>query len=252
MHNTPKFTLKANDLPSQGKPYPEVEIGFNTYSFGEILNFNESKMSGVALVDFLEEGVTSNVPFDDLSYDDFLYVSLLRKLNSMPGDQYKIRFACKKCQKVQDSMFSVVGFDDLKVPSFPLIVDLEESDKPLTMDAEIPDFLEFGVLTVGNYKHLAKKDLLSDKVAALAVTVRNMEFDLAYKIIKDATGDLSEALTEVNKMLYHSISDLEISCNDKSCGHLNYVDLTDHKESVILPFRERQSTPSSRIRFGSN
>jgi len=240
MADGPRLTLSKADIPSQGIPYPHIQVTVRTYSFGDILNFNESKLTGTDIIDFLARGIESNVPIDDLSYDDFMYISLLRKLSSMPGDQYKVKFNCKKCGHTNTDLFSVVGFDDLKVPDWPIYVDLDE---------EGTDFVEFGVFTVGDFKLLLSEGKTTDKVANLASCIKNKTQEEAYKILDDATGDLSEAFQEINVMLYHSVSDVELDCQE--CKNTNSIDLTDQKESLILPFRERQSAKTSRIRFGN-
>lgn len=233
-----RIDLKVTDLPSRGILYePNSELAYHPYTFGDISYISDSKLSQESLVKFLSDGIVFSEGVENLTVEDFWYICLLRKLSSMNSSEYKVQYKCKNCGSLSSDVFTQVSFDDIKAEDLPIETDIDGKE------------LVFSPLTVKDYmKVIDKPDL--DSTTLLALNVTNMKLDEALDIIKNAVGEDAQVLSEIDEYLYHGISKHEAKCTE--CGHVNYVDLTDHKESIIRPFRSEERSVKSRIRFGKN
>jgi len=261
-------------IPSKWLPYPKgLEIYYRPYTHGDLLLFNQTNpdgspvMDAVQRIEFVMKGIdVGGAPFDkwSISYRDFLFVSLLRRLSTFDTNQFVMAYKCSVCGGENQAIFSLEQVDimDVEVPALPVVY--------TTTEGEV---LHFSLLTVGGYMRLLKEGNLKDELAILSEMLVNFQDrEKAYKILYDARGkggqDI-EALIEINTMLLTGIKPLEHKCQfclkfneeeeqkEKSTpGYsayfrdpTNYLSFYD-PEVVVFPFRQPDDTFRNRIRFG--
>jgi len=235
--------IQVTQLPSKFKSYPkDATIFYYPYTYGDLLSFNQSKMSEAGNVEFILKGIEVSPNFS-LTYFDFLYIALLRRLSTFDSSKFDIKYACSKCGNVvtKTVTFEEVEFDDMDVEDLPIVVTYK--DKDLTI---MP-------LTISQYLDLAKKGKHNNKIAILAKTITNVPFDEAMNIISTATGEFAEILDEVNTILYHGIKPFSFECDNEvdgeKCGQVESVSI-DRPEVLVLPFRRDSKAIRNKIRFG--
>jgi hypothetical protein len=237
----PDTQIRVTDLPSVGRAYPDgTEIHYKPYTFGEVKAFSQSKgkMSAAKSVERVLSGIDVNgMAKEDLTFFDFLYISLLRRLSTMNAIEFKLGVGCPKCHKPVTHTFSWEGliFEDLPAPKLPIIVDIcDKAD------------VRFTPITVKQYQELTRKQQDEDPVA-IAAMQSSLDFDEAYKTFSDAVGDDAALLDEIDKLLYHDLKPAQVTC--VHCNH-NFNAALDDEASLISPFRKSESASRARIRFG--
>lgn len=237
----PIISLKVADLPSRGLAYPDARLTYSPYSYAEVADFNESVASEADKQKMISAGIEFSEGIEKMSYNDFMYVALLRRLSSFGTSTYKVQTRCPHCSTMHTQTFTTVGFDDIQAEALPLILTLESGKE-----------LHFNVLTVENFWALDKSGELDNSSAILARCVTNVEYEEAYDLISNSTGVDSGNLFLVDKYLYHGISKVPAECKAEGCGKKFDIDLNNTKESVIYPFRESSGSNPGRIRFGNS
>lgn len=252
-------TINVNDLPSKFKPYPKgVEISYTPYTFGELKKFSQSKLSVKQRYEFILEGVTvSGMPKEKLTFSDFLFLALLRKLSSVGVGEISIKYPCNKCgfENSNNIKLDTLDFNDIEAPELPAYLTINGND------------MEFSPLTVEDFFMLFKEGKDKDSVAITAVQCRSHQFRAAYDIIYKANPEDSDLLNELDKMFAHSLKSLKFKCQNKEapvtevldgveieklvhCDYENIVELED-PGLIIQPFRGDGGTAKNRIQFGS-
>jgi len=227
--------------PSKMKAYPAgSSIRYKPYKFGEILKTSQSKVDKSGWVRSILEGVIVE-GFDklDMTYQDLLFVGLLRRMSTFNTDSFSLSYTCPECgskvrviKKLQD-----LEFYDIEAETLPIIIDYSDTINLVCMP-----------LTVRRWIELNEMDKIDDRVAVFAMLVTNYPFDEAYKLIDEAKDpDLIDALLEVDLLLGHGVNPL--SCVCKECQKPSLVKFFS-PEVLIDPFRESEGAPRSRIRFG--
>lgn len=249
-------------LPSGSKTYPSgYKIFYKTYSFSEIRKFSGNKLSFEENCKLVMEGVTTE-GFDkwDITFYDFLYISLLRKLSTLRSPKFKILYICSQCGKNTSAVFSLeeVDFDELSVE---LPINYVTDDVTYT----------FMPLTIGNYLRLVNPE---DASSRLAICCTSHQFMDAYKMISEE-GDIENLslFTEIEDHLYHGLKPFKFTCRerigeeDKEAKKASvekrelykdprpfcnkeYESELDGGELLIIPFRESEGTGGNRICFG--
>ena len=251
----PKIDLDVTKLPSRGVPYPKgAQVSYRTYTFGEIRKASTSSVSTKAALKLALSGTTASFGARNLTLMDALYIGILRKVSSLNSMKFEVPFVCTKCKSQSKGIFTHenIEFKDLsdEVTQLPLVTEINGRE------------LHFGCMTAGDYLSLANgtydailKEGKIDRVASLAITIRNMNFAEAYEFLYGITDlDDVEVLTEVDKLLSHSLKPLAVACLNKidgeQCGGINHVKL-EGREVLLTPFRESEGSARARIRFGT-
>jgi len=230
---------KVTRLPSNFLPYPEgVAISYVPYTFDELLAFGQSNMSKADSVEYILRGIhTEGIEKHQLSFFDFIYVSLLRKMSSFRDDEIIVEYDCYNCgtKNVLNERMSQLDFKDLDIPRLPIKVKVEEGV-----------FLHFAPITIKTFLELERFNMMENKVAVYAAAVVNMERSQATPIIKNAQGDLLRALVYVDDKLSFGLKPLIRNC--KNCKASNTLGM-DEPEAFIYPFRGSDGLIGDVIQF---
>tara|TARA_B100000700_G_scaffold311500_2_gene393613 strand:+ start:71697 stop:72377 length:681 start_codon:yes stop_codon:yes gene_type:complete len=224
-----------------GKAYPDgVEIHYKPYTFGEVKSFSQSqgKMTMAKRIDQILSGVEiTGMSKEDLTFFDFVYISLLRRLTTMNAIEFTLSVGCPNCGAPVKHQFSWEGlvFDDMPAPKLPVVVDICGHQD-----------VKFMPLTVGQYKELARLGIAEDEVAIAAMT-SSLDFKAARELFYDALGDDAALLGEIDKLLFHDLKPAKATC--KAC-ETQFLAALDDEASLITPFRKSESATGSRVRFG--
>lgn len=253
----PLINLKT--LPSQHIPYPKgVDISYHPYKFGELKKFAQSKLSIKQRYEFILDGIIVNgMEKTKLTFNDFLFIALMRKMSSIGVHEISISFKCGKCghENQHHIMLDQLGFNEIKVPDLPARITVNNKE------------LEFSPLTVADFFTLFKEGKEQDPVSVLAIQCRSHPMKEAYAILFEANPEDSELLEELNKIFFHGLETMKIPCTNKEapetevidgvevektvhCDFTNHIDLGD-PGLIVQPFRGSGRTPKDRIQFGS-
>lgn len=236
-HKSQLAEIEVKDLPSKFKSYKNKKISFRPYTFGDVNRLNQSKLSQTSKIKRILEGITCGFDPYLLTFADFLYINLLRKISTFGSKKFKVKFSCSLCKST----------NTLNVDEGELEFDDIEVDMPITATLSNNRELVFSPLTVKDYLTLLNKNLADDRIAVLAIQVANIQYDEAFEIIDKAVGDDSDILEEVDSLLYHTLKPMNIKC--ESCGQIIKVNL-DGGQTIVYPFRERFFSPRDALRFG--
>lgn len=229
--------IRVTDLPSKFLPYPTGVVEYVPYTFGELVRLAQSNLDPVGITKFILEGIKTSFNKEDLSYFDFMYVALLRRISSAESNQFSFMGTCGDCgdKRKYISGLADLEFNDLTVPDLPIII-------------EVGGFpLHFMPLTVGKYMELSESGKLDDRVEVYASTVVNKPKDQVRMILESAPGTIVEDIEEVDRLLMFGVKTLPIKCG--ACGESIVVDIED-PEVLVRPFRPDENPPRNRILFG--
>jgi hypothetical protein len=254
--NIPMMVVDVKALPSRGLGYPEgCTVKYRGYTFGEIKSVSVTNdVEFTTLMELVLSGVEVE-GFDKmkLSFIDVLYIGLLRRVSSQGHLKYEMPYQCEECGNVGKALFGStdIEFQDIKeeVTALPLVVEIGGKE------------MHFSYPTVANIMEVktasksAKTRKQSRALHVTASSVLNMNTEEAYNHLSKLTDqDDIELLEEIDKMLYHEISDIKAVCKFRSedgkvCGHENMVSI-EGKELLAKPFRDGETSIRSKIRFG--
>lgn len=224
------------DVPSHKILYPEAEFKVRPYNFGEMKVISQMRNLR-EIFDVISKGISSNIPIKDLTLPDFFFLALSRKLNTVGNEKVRVKTTCPRCKS---EVFVIIGtesisFKDLEVKDYPIYIEVEGKR------------VEFMPLTVGDFLSIPD-DERKDPIALLAKECKSMEFLEAKKFISEADLELGEVLTEIDKMMFHGIEPITVTCD--RCGESYKRDLQGG-DVVLKPFRDSSESPRYAIRFGS-
>lgn len=194
-------------------------------------------MTADKVVDFVLSGVDSNIPKDDITFFDYLFIAFLRKISTLGSRMLTIPSTCPLCDFVNAS---ALDSEKMEFVDLTCAVPLKVRIGPTTE-------VEMAPITVGNYKSLVKIGKENDDVYLLAAGIRGMLLDQAHKLVFEATGPaVFAALEEADKALYHGIKSIAVTCKGvigegpekRDCG-TKYTVAVDDGDTVVLPFREQ-------------
>ncbi len=287
-----KFRFMVTDLPSKFYPYPEhSRVIVDSYTYREIEVLSDSSLPLDMDYEFVLEGVETQ-GFDkyDLTYFDFQYTNLLRKLRSIENPQFMTPYYCERCNTSNKKIFSLIniGFDDLKIELIPNL--------PVNIDFNSIGRRRFMPLTIGKFIELYRKDLvylkrkgdyvlnrLGEKVYDTSAQIAGMCID--YDDVETAYYEFSQIrdrddwqlINEIDKLFDHGISAFVFNCENrigedpnkelteiKEGKELRYVRVKDERqvcnnkisiellggEALLLPFHEHEGDIRDRISFG--
>lgn len=246
-------------LPSKGIPYPVgTTISYHPYTFGELKKFGQSKLTLKQRYEFILEGIlVSGMPKEKITFNDFLFVSLLRKISSIGVHEVLVKFPCFDCGHENNHGIKLdeLDFDELGVPELPATVTIKGQD------------MSFTPLTLEDLFALIRDGKDKDPTGVLAVQCRTHPFQVAYDLLYGANPEDSEVLEELNKVFYHGLAPMKLKCQNTAktvkdfedgieiekvvhCDVTNHIDLGD-PSLIVQPFRRDGQPAANRIRFGA-
>lgn len=256
-------TFKINSLPSEFKCYPEgVEIRYSNYEFDdfEIIN-NDLVDLYDRYAQMLKGIVTKGMPKQSLTFGDFLFISVQRKLNAFGAKTFKIPYWCPHCKQDGEYTFSLedIAFEGLQ-HTMPLKVrfysypDEEYLFQPHTI-GDVLMMLENEVYYQYTEDGVLVQDVqgnpIQDVKSILAASCVNLDFNTAYQRIASISDYRDyETLTQLSSILYHGLSPFEFTCQNivkfipsdsskqvnKDIADSNEIDEDETPDSPILPF----------------
>lgn len=200
--------VEVVELPSLFKPYPSgTRISFKPYSFGEIEDWSTaSRGSFRKKIEMGLAGIeTVGIDKMDLDYQDYLYIMVLRKLSTFSSTTFIIRYTCPKCGEYVElhPNISDIEFEDIES-----IVDL-----PLDITLSDGTELTLNTLTVRDALFLEENELSDSTAANFAVKIKNMEYQVAYDLLRNMTnGDDMDVLDVLAKELDFGTQKAELVC----------------------------------------
>ncbi len=242
--------IRVTSLPSKFLSYPlNCSISYKPYVFGELIEFNESKLSESDVVKFVSKGIITSFPLMELTYFDYMFISLLRKISSFGGNQFSFNYTCQKCgaDGKHTATIDEIDFTELNVPKLPLIITVGKIE------------LHFMPLTLRAYLNLLESKKVDKRVSLFASEVTNIIQSEAEKVIYNAIGEDQALLNYVDEMLYFGVKPMVVKCKNiinksedgemLTCGFENKVEI-DSPEVLSRPFRVDRESLRNRVRFG--
>lgn len=241
--------IKMVEVPSRFLPYPKGSvITYRGYTYGELIRLNQSKLDVGGEIELILEGIrTEGFEKSELSYFDYLFVAMHRKLSTFDTNTFNLVFACDACggdNRIEMDVMKV-EFTDLSTPELPIVVDVG-LDKPLM----------FKPLTVDSFIRLSRTELLGDQMEIFLEMIDPplppLEKEDMRKTLTDLPGRMMEVLLQVDTLLYFGVKPVEVQCKHCSTPEVPYtMKVNIHDPGVIVePFRGDREFVGNRIRFG--
>lgn len=244
-----KVYKEVKALPSGFGFYPKgTVVRFSPMTTGEIEALNEGDLNSELVFKSALAGIqTTKIQPTDLTFSDFVYISLQRRLYSQTEIRCTLNTACPSCgtEIVQDFDFSEIEFDEPKdnrlqtceLGGYKVVVG------PLTVGAMIQMLeSEKGVNTIDTLAHCIRKIYLPDSA------IREVEpeelFSLAQDIISNSWGEEREIMNYIDDLQSHGIKPRKMVCKNKAC-RCEWEEDLGTPDALIFPCnRPRQSLGS--------
>lgn len=236
-------SVVVDDLPSRFVPYPEgSKISYKPYTFGEVLNVNDSHLSLKQQFHQVLEGIET-VGFDreQLTVPDFLFIGLQRKISTLDTTQFTAAFLCRnpdcKAPNQIDLNTAMFNFEYMAAPKLPVTLkDFPGLGKCV-----------FDPLRVMEYLELAESERGDHNAYMLARMCRNQDFDTACDLFFNATGQAARMLRKVDAHLFHGLNPIPVHC--PKCDQPSELKL-DGWEAILIPFRGQGESDEDILTFG--
>lgn len=247
----PFVELTEKSIPSGGICYPKGwTIKYYPYTFGEVKQLNQSKMSLVTKLNYILDGIKTNFDVLDLTVSDFLYIAMLRNLSTFETRVMNCTFTCNDCYEIQTQSvdFKDIEFEDLN------------KDLKIPYEAEFSfGKLAFRPLTIKMLFELFGNGLQKDDIATATIQTIDLNktaeevlpmFEDVYTKISNCTFNDGEILQKISDSFYHGIKDKEFVCN--KCGSKNVKSIDGGDGDVLIsPFRGLSIFDTDRVRFSN-
>jgi hypothetical protein len=238
--------LKLSSLPSKGMTYPKgAEISFRTYGYGEVKKISSSNATDKEAFAMILSGINTNFNKKDLTFGDFLYIALFRKMATLGTPKLQVPYRTPNLKEVRYHVFPIdsIEVQDLECPSLPICLQLSDGKS-----------LEFMPITVGGVTALMEAGKAQDPTYMMAAQCSNLGLEEAYNYIASVSNsdDLYD-LGEVEKLLAHQIKPIKVNCVETVDGKeiTTVVPIRlEGRQSLLLPFRESGVSVRSGISFG--
>ena len=238
---------KAEELPSKGLAYPEGwSISFRSFSYGEI----EKVAQTFSLVDMYEIGLagmeTEGFDKRDMTLQDFLYMFLLRRIQTMGTSRVQLATVCPLCEQNNVGVYSTheFDFDELEIPSLPITASMSDRE------------VKFAPMTIGRWIDVLQEHQ-GESVSRVEFQAHSMNLampEVSYKECEEYLAAIEDpddisVLNEIDKMMYHGAKIFEFKCNQdvevtdessETCGFTYRVKSSSVLESFVYPFRDEQ------------
>lgn len=243
--------VKIEDLPSHWLPYPKgSEILLRKYTGIELRYFSDSSLTPEKELEMVLDGIqTVGFNKNELTFHDFKYLGLQRRLISLEAENFGLTWYCPKCENTVTSSIKMesLQFDELKIPSLPMNVKLSFGS------------YKMAPMTVKGYLKMQKTDREIDEnqaIDAIKVWFFLMSFhvddlsqqDSFYKgMISKGTEKDIRILEEVDRRLYHSLMPVDVVCpsviiSDKpnSDCPVKYEELREGKVPELIKYAKKK------------
>lgn len=242
-YDSPIFKVPV--LPSGFFTYPEnTFFNIEDYAWGEVNYINESDLNTLDEWDFILSGIHSNIDKELLTIQDFYYLEMRRRLETIGSQKFIVNIDCKNIHpdkkyytkdkfleyidtikdKFSDKDFSFDNYKNEimeniskknlcnKTNNFVInekqiaFDDLQINKFPYIIRINEKDY-EFSPLTIKDAKFLIKNKLLNDKKAQIAIQCRNEDFNTFYDLISSKKVRYLEGLhlSELESKFQHGI-----------------------------------------------
>ncbi len=235
-------SVECDDLPSKYVPYPPgSKISYKPYTFGEVLNINESHLSLKQQFNEVLDGITTTgFPKKQLTVPDFLYIGLQRKISTLDTTTFTAAFLCRDedCRFTNQMQLTTAmfEFEYMAAPKLPVVV------------KDFPNLgkLVFDPLRVSEYLELMEQDK-DHQAYMLARMCRNQDFLKACDAFFYATGQSARTLRRVDAQLFHGLNPIPVTCPE--CKRETELKL-DGWEAILIPFRGQNEPDEDLLSFG--
>ena len=235
-------------LPSGGYSYPEgYSIYYRPFVFGEIGKLSEVEPGFPELARIVLSGIRTSFPINMLTFYDFTYLALLRKISSVEGSAVKATIGCtyENCDQLNTYKIDVkaggdIQFWDIKYKNLPLLVDMK-------FDKGCEETYKFSPLTLERYIKLYEMGLHKDRFSIIAAQCISHPFEEMLHNIKISCGDETTVLKEIDDIFIQGVKPIPVKCS--ACNRILYLRL-ESGGALIRPFRGSEDIVKSRIRFG--
>lgn len=237
--------IKLNmDLPSRGLSYPKnFSIEYKKYSFREIEFFNSEIIDYLEKekIDFALSGIKTSFDPLDLSYYDFIFINILRKLKTWSKNYFNLSFVCPYCNEKNENIKTNLNLIEIK--------DISEEIKELPLITKINnENLEIGLLTLRDVLNLIEINEVNNPLYNFAALIKNKKLEDSYNLLNEiSNGDDIDLVNYINSLMDMNKGIIEVKCNkcNKSI-EAKVKDLT----AIAEPFHESERSLRDRISFG--
>lgn len=231
--------VETKKLPSGFGFYPKgTLVRFSPMTTKEIEILNESDLtSEIVFKNALSHIQTRNIEPRDLTFSDFAFVSLQRRLYSQTEIRCTVNTQCPECGT---KLFEEFDFND---------IEFEEPKDARLQSCVLRDFkVVIGPLTIGNMLDMLESDRGVNTIDTLAHTIRKIykpgsevltfspeeTFSLARKIVENTWGEEREIFNYIDTLQSHGIKPRKLTCKNKACCHTWEEDLGT-VDTLIFP-----------------
>lgn len=234
--------IQVKELPSEFKGYPEgTKIYFKPLTLEELEALNSDEMSPERAVALLLNAIKcTTLVSHDLYYWDVMYIGIQRKLLAFGNTKGTIYRRCSKCGNILSKTFEYteIEFKQMEAPALPM--KLEVCGKKL----------EFGELTMKDFLQI---DAEQGALGVYARMIKNMEFEEAFDLVKNATGTDIKKLRFVDKQLDYGMKPFHVKCenivNKKPCDNDMVMEVQSPFE-VVFPEDEVDGYNEFEVQYG--
>lgn len=230
---------EITDFPSKKLPYKDLFLELRPYTWAEQKAL-ASMSSARDMLKVVGNGVRSNIPIQDLTDGDFLWVALLRKLYSFPGAQFSGTGVCRSCgEKITKNLsFTDVEFDEIHVDALPVKIKGEAFD------------IEMSPITVGNLLRIMDEhNGKVDEISYVASCIKGVPFSVALDLVNSADSELGDIFEVIVSKFKHNFKPIKFVC--PSCGKITEISLDPHgREVVLAPFHGEENVSRYTVSFG--
>lgn len=254
--------FRVNNIPSNYAFYPSERIFIKSYSWGQTISYPNNKLDTIALWNLILDGIyTEGFDKEDLTLQDFLFLSTFRRLKTVGNSKFTTSSICKNIVEIKDDkgliQYKECGYMNnfvLSDNSNCITYESLEFKKGEVLEIKVKNEWEtFTPLTIKDSKFLLMNNLLDDKIAKTAKQCRTKPFEDIYDILKSDDFDFREGqyLDQIPYKFFHGLNPVEkdelgreLKCKD--CGQNVSVEL-DGGGIIIQPFHESEPE-TNRIR----
>lgn len=258
--NIPRTVIR--ELPSHFKAYPSgLTISIRPYTLGENMRLSSEELPLIESVHMVMKGIyvegsSESFKRTRITLDDFLYLSLLRKILSRGSEGGVTLSTTRDGVKYSRTIkYTEVKFREMQIDKVPIRVDLggrEVTFFPftiyhfLTLHTLLPDRVEDEIAIFAT--QMVEDDGKDDKDRVRAEILANIDF------LENLPNSDLEVLLEVEKCYDHGVENITLQNSEGKEGSGKPVEIEIGLNSLDLDFF-RPEDPSrvsvrDRLRFG--
>jgi hypothetical protein len=253
----PNGIYQVRQLPSEYKTYKngdETKVSYKAYNWGQMRKLSSSDMTTRQLWEFILSGIETDNSLSKLKLTvaDFHYIAYLRKASTVGRNNFYVDMNCynvieetgkiclfKNKFVIKDGKESDIEFSNMELQKdqFPIVIETDN----LT--------LEIHPMTVSDAFILMNKNMYTDEIARIAVTIKNMKFDEAYELLNSdkIDAEIGAEIEKIEEVYYHRIKPITKKC--KQCEQ-DLMIVLDSGGTFMRPFCESENNGRVRVRYG--